>query len=214
MNRLTTIIALLAVALVASATPAVATHLITGKDIRDNTVASKDIRNGTVADADLSAGVRTKLENAGPRGPVGPQGERGPTGATGIQGPAGPRGADGADGKDGEAGQDGRDGQEGPAGPVGPQGPTGPAGPSADLNVKYVEDVARAYAPAGTYTIYAVCPQTMQPISGGARAETGNIEVVNTYFDRQATETRWAIEFKVTSGGAAGVVVQAVCIDR
>jgi hypothetical protein len=105
--------------------------LLTGKDIRDNTITTKDIRNATVGDADLSAGVRTKLENKdvpGPRGAQGDKGdpgERGATGATGIQGP---QGRPGNTGPAGEDGRDGRDGLTGPRGATGPQGPQGPAG--------------------------------------------------------------------------------------
>jgi hypothetical protein len=67
--------------------------LITGRDVRDNTLTSRDIRNGTLRAADLRRSLVRSLR--GPRGTRGEQGlagERGPGGLRGADGPAGPKG--------------------------------------------------------------------------------------------------------------------------
>ena len=68
--------------------------LITGAEIRDNSIESRDIRNGTIGRADVAAPLLK-----GMRGETGPQGGMGPQGATGPQGPQGPPGPPGAPGK-------------------------------------------------------------------------------------------------------------------
>jgi hypothetical protein len=93
MNRLkvtpTTGIALLAlfVALGGSSFAApvrdAAKQLITGKQVKKNSLSGKHIKDRSLTPADFRGGV-----------PAGPQGERGP------QGPAGPAGANGANGQD------------------------------------------------------------------------------------------------------------------
>lgn len=60
---------------VSSAVTATAAKLITGKQIRDNTVGTKDIRNGTIRQADLSKNLSIT-------------GATGATGATGTNGTA------------------------------------------------------------------------------------------------------------------------------
>jgi hypothetical protein len=70
---------------VATAGSATAAGLITGKQIKDGSIARKD----------LSSAVRTQLAQARRPGPAGATGQ---TGATGPAGDAGPRGHDGAPG--------------------------------------------------------------------------------------------------------------------
>lgn len=205
MNRITTFkqarIVLAIFLLFALAPPAaVATRLITSKDIRNNTITSKDIRNGTVRDADLSAGVRTKLENKdvpGPRGPQGPEGERGQTGATGIQGPAGRPGADGQDGKPGRDGKDGVDGQNGRDSTVpGPQGPAGPAGQDGVSGQVIQSGTLFTTADAGRHTVGVDCPSGKVPVGGGFRTQTGAPTVVSSYPEA----TRWVVQFDASAG--------------
>src|SRR5688500_5223837 len=76
---------------------AVAGKLITGKQIKDNTVSTKDIKNGSRQSLALSAATITERQ-AGEVGPAGPQGPAGPMGAAGADGPAGPAGANGVSG--------------------------------------------------------------------------------------------------------------------
>ena len=73
------------IALVLSAgAGATASMMITGKQIKNNTVTTKDIKNRTLKAKDLSLGAKKKL--------------RGATGATGATGPAGPAGTSGISG--------------------------------------------------------------------------------------------------------------------
>ena len=58
--------------------------LITGKQIKDNTVTTKDIRNGTLDTKDMSSKAIVSLKGA--RGPAGSTGPSGPTGSSGVSG--------------------------------------------------------------------------------------------------------------------------------
>jgi hypothetical protein len=88
-NRLTekvggttrTIVVAVICALVVGATGAVAADLITGKDIKNNSIAAKDLKKK----------LRKKI---GRSGTAGAPGQTGPQGTQGPQGPAGPAGAD------------------------------------------------------------------------------------------------------------------------
>lgn len=92
--------------------------LITGKQIKNNSITGADIKNRSIALRDLATRAR------GARGAPGTQG---PPGAQGIQGPKG---------DDGDPGPQGLQGLPGAQGPAGPQGPaTGPAG--GDLSGSY-----------------------------------------------------------------------------
>jgi hypothetical protein len=78
---------------------AMAAKLITGKQIKDNSVTTADIKNGSLKSLDLSAATIAELQN----GATGPQGPAGADGATGPAGPQGPAGAAGAAGAPGSA---------------------------------------------------------------------------------------------------------------
>jgi hypothetical protein len=92
------IVLIAAVALVlAFSGGAVAGKLITGKQIKDNTVSTKDIKNGSLQSLDLSAAAIAELQS-GEAGPAGPVGAAGPAGPAGDAGPAGPAGANGVSG--------------------------------------------------------------------------------------------------------------------
>jgi hypothetical protein len=97
--------------------------LVTGADVRDNSLTTKDIRNGTLTARDFKAGQL-------PAGAQGPVGAPGAPGAKGDAGPAGPAGPEGPAGPAGPKGNTGPQGQKGATGADGPQGPQGPAGPS------------------------------------------------------------------------------------
>ncbi|MFC6044855.1 hypothetical protein ACFP8W_00135 [Nocardioides hankookensis] len=67
--------------------------MITGKQIKDNTITTADIRNKTITNKDLanSALPRTGAKGAtGAAGAPGARGPAGPAGPAGAQGPAGP----------------------------------------------------------------------------------------------------------------------------
>ncbi len=75
---------------------ATAAKLITGKNVKNNSLTGKDIKNKSIKSADLSAGAKSALKGA-----------KGDTGAAGAAGPAGAPGAPGAKGDKGEAGAPG-----------------------------------------------------------------------------------------------------------
>ncbi|GAA1448444.1 hypothetical protein GCM10009641_76460 [Mycobacterium cookii] len=67
---------------VASATSgATAALVITGKQIKDNTVTTKDIKNGTLSTRDMSSSTLSSLKGA-----TGPAGAPGAAGAPGVSG--------------------------------------------------------------------------------------------------------------------------------
>lgn len=96
------VIVLAALALVSSTGGAVASRLITGKDIKDSSVTSADIKDRSLSTKDFSKAAKGKLTGA--TGQTGPAGERGPAGPTGASGPVGPAGPAGATGPAGPAG--------------------------------------------------------------------------------------------------------------
>lgn len=114
--------------------------LITGTDIKDESIGSNDIRpgaiqshdikNGTIAQVDLSRILLASLQGA--PGPQGAKGEPGATGATGAQGVKGDKGATGEKGATGAQGLKGDAGATGPAGPKGDRGSPGLSGLEAD----------------------------------------------------------------------------------
>ena len=84
-------IAIAGALVVASATSgATAALVITGKQIKDNSVTTKDIKNGTLTTKDLKASTVTSLQGVtGPAGPAGPAGASGTAGAAGAPGISG-----------------------------------------------------------------------------------------------------------------------------
>jgi len=76
---------------IASVSTAGAASLITGKQIKDGTIATKD----------LSKAVRKQLATTGSAGVTGPQGAQGAPGPAGDNGAPGARGTNGANGTDG-----------------------------------------------------------------------------------------------------------------
>ena len=156
-----TIVACVAVALLAGTTSATATSLITGKQIRDGSVGGRDVRNaslrgrdvknGTILRRDLSKRVRALLDRAaaqgvtgaapgakgdsgaaGAKGDAGATGAKGDTGATGAKGDKGDTGATGAPGATGANGSNGANGAPGADGADGANGDKGDRGENAD----------------------------------------------------------------------------------
>jgi hypothetical protein len=73
-----------------------ADRLITGKQIKNNTITTADIKNKTLKAADLSpAAAKALAGKAGPAWQPGQPGDAGPAGPVGPVGPAGPKGATG-----------------------------------------------------------------------------------------------------------------------
>jgi len=125
-------------------------RLLTGHDIKDDSVTSADIADGTLRKKDFSAGALVE----GPQGPAGPEGESGTPGTPGTPGGPGPKGDKGDPGPAGPQGETGRTGPEGQEGPSGVVSTTFRAGsvetpgptigfliPAATLKVNQDEDV-------------------------------------------------------------------------
>jgi len=89
-QRLTMLAAGVAVAALAGSSGAVAAGMITGDDIKNNTVRSSDIMDGTLRSKDLREGLLGLIREGAQPGPQGEQGEPGAPGPAGPQGPAGP----------------------------------------------------------------------------------------------------------------------------
>ena len=97
-TALTVIVAALALML-AAGTGATASLMISGKQIKDNSVTSQDIKNKSLKVKDLSRKAQVKLKGAtGERGATGPAGPAGPAGTTGLPGIPGLPGLDGLSG--------------------------------------------------------------------------------------------------------------------
>lgn len=95
--RTAVVVIVAAIALMASAgAGATAALMITGKQIKDNSVTSQDIKNKSLKVKDLSTKAQAKLK-----------GRTGATGATGARGPAGPAGPAGTSGLPGLPGLSG-----------------------------------------------------------------------------------------------------------
>ena len=76
------VVAVIALVLSAGA-GATASMLITGKQIKNNTVTTKDIKNRTLKAKDISLAAKKKLRGA--TGPAGPAGAAGASGISGFQ---------------------------------------------------------------------------------------------------------------------------------
>jgi Collagen triple helix repeat (20 copies) len=85
-----TVLASIAVFAVLAGSATAATSLINGKDIQKGTITGKQIKNKSLAIKDLSKAAVKKL-----RGATGPAGERGAAGARGETGPRGEKGETG-----------------------------------------------------------------------------------------------------------------------
>jgi len=204
MTQTKAIAALVATAVLAGGGTATASHMITGKDIR----------NGSVAERDLSKGVKAKLNAPGPAGVRGPQGPVGPPGADGIDGVDGDPGLPGQDGSDGADGADGQDGERGPQGIQGERGPQGDPGPrgfpgqdgvsgheirSGDLFVTANE---------GRHTVGVDCLNADAPVGGGFRTQEGTPVIVSSYPEG----TGWRVVFDAPAG--VQIRPYVVCIDN
>jgi hypothetical protein len=146
-----TIIALLALFVALGGGAAVASGLVSGRQIVNHSIPEWKLTSRAIerlrghqgpAGAPGPAGAQgpkgaTGLVGLtgpiGPLGPMGPVGAMGPIGPTGDMGPIGPTGATGDTGPQGSQGPIGPRGPEGDTGATGPrgaQGPTGPQGPA------------------------------------------------------------------------------------
>lgn len=165
-------------------------------------LTGRDIRNGSIAERDLSPRVRAKLK-PGPVGPQGlpgvqgPQGDPGPRGLQGVPGETGSRGPQGLQGDQGPRGFTGADGQTGAQGPTGPQGPTGQDGVSG---LQIVSGTLTVAANDGAHAATVECPAGKSPVGGGGRVESGTATLTGSVPDIQATTQGWRAEFQASMG--------------
>jgi hypothetical protein len=97
--RPATVLSAIAVFAALAGTATAANSLIDGKQIKRGTITGKQVKNKSLALTKLSNGAVKQLR--GKAGPKGAQGVAGPQGPTGAQGPAGPQGVAGAQGSAG-----------------------------------------------------------------------------------------------------------------
>lgn len=160
-------------------------------------LTGRDIRNGSIAERDLSSGVRHKLALRPVEGPQGPQGLQGPPG---VQGVPGKPGEDGLRGSQGIPGTDGRDGRDGRDGVQGPKGDTGAAGQDGLSGLQVVSGTLTVAADDGSHAATVACPSGKSPVGGGGRVESGTATLTGSVPDIQATTQGWRAEFQATAG--------------
>ena len=149
----------------------------------------------------------------GPAGPQGPQGEVGPAGPTGAVGPVGPKGdvgpagPQGATGETGAQGPQGIGGPMGPAGPqgqMGPQGMMGPQGPKGDPGVSGYQMIEKRVSvnANSTTTLTVDCPTGKVPFGGGFYALDG-ANNWSTVLRSSPTTIGWAVTLKNSNSSYA-----------
>ena len=194
----TSMLVLAMAATVLTGTSATAASLITGKQVKDGSVAGRDVAGGSITGRDVRDRSLTRADlDASVRGPAGPPGPLGDRGAPGPSGPAGP---------------------VGPAGPSGPAGPTGPAGlpgaqglPGVHEPVYISEDHALRAQDRGTWSVE--CPDFsfravgggVQPLSGGL---TGELQQTAPSNDGLG----WVVAVRNPGQGSIFVRAWAVCV--
>jgi hypothetical protein len=144
--------------------------LVTGAQIKDDTIESRDVKNGTLRGADLAPQLAASL-----RGQRGPQGISGPQGPVGAQGPAGPKGDPGPQGAQGSPGAQGPKGDAGTPGATGPQGPAGPVSPPRALVASQADPPPFLFLAEGSFTTVVSLA-----VPAGSYAVTGHAVVTNT----------------------------------
>jgi collagen type VII alpha len=92
---------------------AAVSHLITGKDVKNNSLTSADVKNLSLHAQDFDKNVQKALKDRAQRGLTGAAGASGANGVNGVNGATGATGAPGARGPQGAAGSDGHDGYAG-----------------------------------------------------------------------------------------------------
>ncbi len=120
----------------------------------------------------------------GPAGPAGPAGPTGPTGPAGIAGPTGstgPAGIAGPTGATGPTGIDGPTGATGPTGSAGTTGATGATGPTGSAGTREVVTLTEGIDVGGGLTRTPVCPDGLEPVSGGAQSGTAATVIGQSY---------------------------------
>ncbi len=191
----------LALVIALGGTSAYAAGQITGKQIKNGSVASADLAKNSVNSV--------KVKNSSLLAKDFKPGQL-------------PAGADGADGAPGPAGTDGAPGPAGAAGPAGPAGATGPSGVAGVTVVRSAMNVA-AGAETGV-NFGASCPVGTRATGGGVGAAGGGNVNGRVVFSGPVDETgiftqtvtgdvpvRWAGRYFNGGPAAVDVYVWAIC---
>lgn len=165
--------------------------VITGKQVKNNSLTGADVKNGSLATADIHD--FSLLRKDFKRGQV-------PAGPRGRQGPAGPG--------------DGATGPAGPAGPTGGTGPSGPTGPAGANGATKVTVVSSQCGPTPCTNAVASCPAGQRATGGGAYA-AGNQSLFGSRpvpGGSGSTPTGWeALGFPTTPPATGSVLAYAIC---
>ena len=187
-----------ALLLTAGVTGATAAGLITGKQIKDASVAGRDVADGSLTGADVrDGGLRRSDLDGSVRGPTGPPGPAGPAGGIG---PAGPTGSPGP---------------RGPAGAAGPTGVTGVDGPPGVPGIAYptLRRESRT-VPAGSLLRWTVpCPSSTNAVGGGFQGLRVNTGLLFSESAPSSDGQGWVLTVINTNGTAQDVEGQAVCVS-
>src|SRR5215207_6648489 len=137
------VIACLALSIALGGTASAAV-LITGKQVKDGSIAGRDVKNRSLGMNKLSTSAVSSLAGqAGPQGPQGDKGDQGPVGPTGATGP------------------------KGETGPAGPQGAAGVPGPSGVSGWQYFVSDGVYIVDDGPGSAEVYCPLHKRPLGGG-----------------------------------------------
>jgi hypothetical protein len=185
---------------------------ITGKQIKDSTVASADVRNNSVRGKDIRRGtvrssdVRDSSLLAKDFMPG--QMQPGPRGEPGTAGPAGP------------AGPQGPTGPQGPAGPQGPDGPQGPAGAAGVSGLELIVGSSATNSESFKSAV-ATCPNGKRLLGTGSfvhGAVTGSfpdqltdVVVRATIVDDNLTAVQVIAAEEEPTGASWAVSANAIC---
>ena len=162
------VIALIALFVATSGT-AFAAVMITGANVKNESLTGLDILNGSLTTKEIRDGSLRPVDFVGKKFPQGPQGPAGPQGPVGPQGPQGPQGPGGPSGPKGNQGAKGNQGPKSNQGPVGPKGAAGPQGLPGLSNLEIVTGTS-AVDSSTSKGIAAVCPAGKRATGGGAVA--------------------------------------------
>jgi hypothetical protein len=195
--RPATVLSAIAVFAALAGTATAANGLIDGKQIKRSTITGKQVKNRSLALTKLSNGAVKQLRGkAGPKGVAGAQGVAGPQGATGAQGPAGPQGVAGA---------------QGSAGIVAPL-----SGADATENIGDGADVVVLTVPvssAGTFVINAKTNlfAAQATASVDCRIQAGGIDVDSVQWTAGAASSRQPVSMQAVAAATPADPLRVRC---
>jgi Collagen triple helix repeat (20 copies) len=144
-----TIIALLALFAALGGGAAMASGIVSGRQLLNHSIPEWKLTSRAIANLRGHQGPAGPQGAQGQTGLVGPPGPVGPTGLAGALGPVGPMGPIGLTGDAGPMGATGATGDTGPQGPLGPAGPKGPEGDTGATGQKGPEGDTGDTGPQG-----------------------------------------------------------------